>query len=101
MNLIEGEAAKAGVFTAGELSFDLPEHLADWDGPGHLRRAARGCAHRRRRRRAASTSAASSASAATRSIHLEAGGNWIKALWHRSGGGLTAAARMKGTELER
>ena len=23
--------------------------------------------------------------------HLEAGGNWIKALWHRSGGGLTSA----------
>ena len=23
--------------------------------------------------------------------HLEAGDNWIKALWHRSGGGISAA----------
>ena len=33
MNLIEG-VAKNGVFTAGSLAFALPEHLADWDGPG-------------------------------------------------------------------
>ncbi|MDE0360929.1 MAG: hypothetical protein OXI74_07145, partial [Rhodospirillaceae bacterium] len=33
MNLIEG-VAKNGVFTAGGLSFALPGHLADWDGPG-------------------------------------------------------------------
>ena len=33
MNLIEG-VAKNGVFNAGGLGFALPEHLADWDGPG-------------------------------------------------------------------
>ena len=85
MNLIEG-TAKGGVFTAGELSFDLPEHLASWDGPGifgvrpeDVRIGDEG-------------GVPFNVSGVERLggdaiYHLEAGGNWIKALWHRSGGG--------------
>ena len=88
MNLIAGKA-EGGVFTAGELKFELPDHLRHWQGPGiygvrpeDVRIGGPGGVR-------------FNVSGVERLggdaiYHLEAGGNWIKALWHRSGGGLTA-----------
>ncbi|MDJ0940194.1 MAG: ABC transporter ATP-binding protein [Woeseiaceae bacterium] len=90
MNLVEGEAHN-GVFRAGDLSFDLPEHLAGWQGPGifgvrpeDVRIVDSGGT----RFRVGGVERLGGEAI----YHLEAGGHWIKALWHRSGGGLSSAA---------
>ena len=98
MNLIEG-VAKDGVFVAGELEFGLPEHLRGWDGPGIFgvrpEDVRIGDADGVRFRVSGVERLGGDAI-----YHLEAGGNWIKALWHRSGGGLSAADEDELAELD-
>ncbi len=89
MNLIDG-TAEQGVFRAGELSFALPGHLAGWRGPGiygvrpeDVRIGDSGdvrCRVGGVERLGGDTI-----------YHLDAGGNWIRALWRRSGGGATGS----------
>jgi ABC-type sugar transport system ATPase subunit len=84
MNLIEGAAAD-GKFIAGDLEFGLPEHLADRRGPGvygvrpeYVRILDEGGVR---------CNVGGIERLGGESIcHLEAGGHWITALWHRSGG---------------
>ncbi len=97
MNLIEG-AARDGVFTAGELTFNLPEHLANRDGPGifgvrpeDVRISKEG----EIRFKVGGVERLGGDNI----YHLEAGGNWIRALWHRSGGGLAASDAEEHDEL--
>ncbi len=89
MNLIEG-AAKGGIFTAGELSFALPEHLAGRDGPGIF-----GIRPEDVRILDNGDSGGSPGDVPCRVggvehlgsdtvYHLEAGGNWIRALRRRT-----------------
>ncbi len=97
MNLLEG-SAKDGVFTAGGLRFALPEHIADWDGPGIF-------GVRPEDVRISKDGEVPFAVSGVERLggdsiyHLEAGGNWIKALWHRSGGGLSASDHEEHEQL--
>ena len=104
MNLIAG-TAKDGVFTAGDLSFALPEHLSEWQGPGtygvrpedigigdggvggdggHVRCTIGGV------ERLGSNAI----------YHLEAGGNRISAVRHRSGGADVSNGRSENETLD-
>jgi len=82
MNLIEGKAG-GGRFTAADLSFDLPEHLHDCQGPGvfgirpeNTHVAAGGVPF---------TLGGVEHLGGEAIFHLEAGGHWIKAMWRRTG----------------
>ena len=84
MNLVEGEA-RDGRFHAGGLEFDLPEHLAAEQGqrtfgirPEDIRLVEDGGV-------AFNVGGIEPLGGET-VIHLESHGQWIKALWHRSGG---------------
>ncbi len=113
MNLIEGAAAN-GVFTAGQLRFTLPPHLAQRTGPGIFGvrpedlRVADG--PESTADPAAGADSATDSGTSSRDLsgtalcriggverlggdtiyHLQTGGHWIRALW-REGDGRTAA----------
>ena len=97
MNLIEG-AARDGVFEAGDLKFALPEHLAHWQGPGIFGvrpedlRIGPDCD-------LPFTVSGVERLGGDAIYHLESGGHWIKALWHRSGGGAAAPNHDGGQTL--
>ncbi len=114
MNLIEG-AAEQGVFTAGELSFALPEHLAGWNGPGifgvrpeDVRIADCGDgrdAHAGNRRAGSSGGAHCRVGGVERLgsdtiYHLDAGGNRIRALRRRTSGRDQGPDREEDGEVE-
>lgn len=95
MNLISGSAS-SGMFTAGALTFALPEHLADFEGPGifgvrpeDVRIGGEGDVSFR--------VGGVEYLGGDAIYHLEAGGNWIKTFWHRSGG--DASASTSQTEI--
>jgi multiple sugar transport system ATP-binding protein len=97
MNLIEGVATD-GKFRADSLVFALPEHLKGWKGAGiygvrpedirivdddDIRCDVGGVEH-----------------LGGESIcHLNAGGHWVRALWHRSGGEALSTASEDHTQL--
>ncbi|MEO0578490.1 MAG: ABC transporter ATP-binding protein, partial [Pseudomonadota bacterium] len=97
MNLIPGKAAN-GVFDAGDLRFDLPSHLASWDGAGIF-------GVRPEDIRIGSDGPVTFRVSGIERLggdaiyHLEAGNHWIKALWHRSGGGLTLSDEENRSEI--
>ena len=96
MNLIQGRA-DGGRFVAGELAFDLPEHLRDSQGPGFY-----GI-------RPENTHTGASGVPFTLGgvehlggeaiFHLEAGGHWIRAAWRRTGADAPAPHPEVGSEL--
>ena len=97
MNLIEG-SAENGRFKAGDLAFDLPDHLAGWDGPGifgvrpeDVRIGSEG--------EIPFTVSGVERLGGDAIYHLESGGNWIKALWHRSGGESSTDGDEEQTQL--
>ena len=97
MNLIEGTATD-GTFSAGKLAFELPDHLAHWKGPGIFGVRPEDV------RIGPDCDIAFNISGVERLggdaiYHLEAGENWIKALWHRSGGGVSAAEHEEGKQI--
>lgn len=82
MNLIEG-LAENGHFKAGELEFDLPQHLADSSGPGYFglrpentHLAGEGVPFKLGGIEHLGGEAI---------FHLEAGGQWLRAVWRRTG----------------
>jgi ABC-type sugar transport system ATPase subunit len=97
MNLIEG-VAEDGRFVAGDLSFDLPGHLASRRGPGtygirpeHVRILEAGGLR---------LDVGGIERLGGEAIcHLNAGGHWIKVLWHRAGGDALSAAQPGQSQL--
>jgi ABC-type sugar transport system ATPase subunit len=97
MNLIEG-VAEDGRFVAGDLSFDLPEHLASRRGPGtygirpeHVRILEAGGLR---------LDVGGIERLGGEAIcHLNAGGHLIKVLWHRAGGDALSAAQLGQSQL--
>ncbi|MCZ0954947.1 MAG: TOBE domain-containing protein [Rhodospirillaceae bacterium] len=97
MNLIEG-VAKNGVFTAGGLSFALPGHLADWDGPGIY--GVRPEDVRIREGGEVPCVVGGVERLGSNAIyHLETNGHWIRVLQHRSDSGADPGDRTEHGKL--
>ncbi len=84
MNLIEGEA-RDGQFIAGKLSFALPDHLSDCRGPGTYGvRPENVRIHDDGEVRCEVSGVERLGGESI--FHVKVGEDWIKVLWHRSGG---------------
>ncbi len=112
MNLIAG-VAKDGVFTAGDLSFALPEHLSDWQGPGIYGVRPEDVGIGDGSGDGDGDGGIGGDGGDVRCIvggverlgsnaiyHLEAGGNWISAVQHRSGVGAVSTDRDEHETLD-